>query len=307
MSNKIQHSGSILTSANGFDIIDCIQCGFKHINPIPTEEELEHIYKHEYYIKDKPDYIEKDIQDKEWWEMTYHHRFEVFESHLSVERRKLLDIGSGPGLFLETGNQRKWITEGVEPNDKAAEHCIKRGLDVKNIMYNSETSKMMKKFDVVNLSLVLEHIANPTEMIKQVYEQLTDGGLVCIVVPNDYNPFQLVLNDHLGFKSWWVSPPHHINYFNFDSLSNLLERCGFEVVHKESTFPIDLFLLMGDNYIDNNELGRVCHNKRVKFEMAMKLSGSGHILDEFYSGLSKMNIGREVVIYAIKNRKETLQ
>ena len=307
MINNSKHSGSIVTTSNGFDIIECSQCGFKHINPIPTEEELEHIYKHEYYSKNKPNYIDNDLQDLAWWEMTYNHRYEIFESYIPFERRHLLDIGSGPGLFLETGNKRKWITEGIEPNEKAADHSNGRGLAVKNLMYNLETSKSLNKFDVVNLSLVLEHIAHPIKMIELVYNQLNDGGVICISVPNDFNPFQIVLSDHLGLKPWWVSPPHHINYFNFDSLVSLLKRCGFEVVHKESTFPIDLFLLMGDNYIDNNELGRACHNKRVKFEMAMRLSGSGHILDEFYSGLSKINIGREVVIYAIKKAKETLQ
>ena len=66
MSN-MTHSGKTVASANGFDIIDCESCGFKHIFPIPSHEELAHIYKHEYYTKDKPDYINRDLQDKDWW------------------------------------------------------------------------------------------------------------------------------------------------------------------------------------------------------------------------------------------------
>ncbi|MHB1222178.1 MAG: class I SAM-dependent methyltransferase, partial [Gammaproteobacteria bacterium] len=104
----------------------------------------------------------------------------------------------------------------------------------------------------------------------------------------------------LGFKPWWVAAPHHINYFDFDSLSNLVERCGFEVVHKESTFPIDMFLLMGDNYISSDELGRSCHTKRMNFEKAMNLSGAGNVLTNLYSELSQLGIGREVVIFARK-------
>jgi predicted SAM-dependent methyltransferase len=150
------------------------------------------------------------------------------------------------------------------------------------------------------MSLVLEHISDPIEFLKLMHQQLNVGGLVSIIVPNDFNPFQLILRDHLGFDPWWVAPPHHINYFNFKSLAALLEKCGFEVLHQESTFPIDLFLLMGDNYIGNDEVGRVCHTKRMNFEKAMLRAGSGDILTKIYSAIADLNLGREVVIYGKK-------
>jgi hypothetical protein len=124
--------------------------------------------------------------------------------------------------------------------------------------------------------------------------------MVCIVVPNDFNPFQLLLRDHLDFKPWWVAPPHHVNYFNFKSLTGLVERCGFEVVHKESTFPIDMFLLMGDNYVENEETGRKCHTKRMNFEKSMNLSGEDSLLENLYSDFAKQGIGREVVLFVKK-------
>lgn len=53
-----------------------------------------------------------------------------------------------------------------------------------------------------------------------------------------------------------MSPPEHINYFNFESITRLLERNGFSIIEITSTFPLELFLLMGDNYIGNNEIGK---------------------------------------------------
>ena len=47
MSKKIEvkewmgHEGEVLASDNGFDVIDCRQCGFKHLIHIPTVDELE--------------------------------------------------------------------------------------------------------------------------------------------------------------------------------------------------------------------------------------------------------------------------
>ena len=72
------------------------------------------------------------------------------------------------------------------------------------------------------------------------------------------------------------------------------------MVHQESSFPIDIFLLMGDNYIGNDEIGRACHKKRMKFETAMMLGGQGDTLAGLYSAFADQGIGREVVIYAEK-------
>ena len=54
------------------------------------------------------------------------------------------------------------------------------------------------------------------------------GGLVCVGVPNDYNGFQAAVRAG-GSAPWWLAPPHHLNYFDFDSLSGLLSRLGLEI------------------------------------------------------------------------------
>ncbi|MBT9614050.1 MAG: class I SAM-dependent methyltransferase [Burkholderiales bacterium] len=295
------HEGTVVASANGFDVIDCKLCGFKHIIPIPTEEELEKAYQHDYYIQEKPLYIERYREDLDWWNMVYAQRYAILEQHLPAERRRLLDIGSGPGFFLLNGKKRGWQVKGIEPSMQAAKHSLGLGLDIENVFFTETTAPKFGHFDAINMGEVLEHIPDPAALLSLVNGQLNDNGMVCIIVPNDFNPFQMVLRDHLGFEPWWVAPPHHINYFDFDSLSRLVERCGFEVVHKEATFPIDMFLLMGDNYIGNDELGRACHTKRMNFEKAMNQSGLGNVLTDLYSAFASQGMGREVVLYMKKN------
>lgn len=295
------HEGPVAVFANDFDVVDCKLCGFKHIIPIPTEEELERVYQHDYYTQEKPLYIERYREDLDWWNMVYAQRFVILEQYLPANRRRLLDIGSGPGFFLLNGQQRGWQVKGIEPSLQASEHSRGLGLDVENVFFTETTAPKFGSFDAVNMGETLEHIPDPASLLSLVRRQLNDNGMVCIIVPNDFNPFQLVLRDHLGFKPWWVAPPHHINYFDFRSLSSLVERCGFEVVHKEATFPLDVFLLMGDNYIGNDDLGRACHTKRMNFEKAMNQSGSGNVLESLYSALARQGIGREIVMFARKH------
>jgi SAM-dependent methyltransferase len=294
------HEGVVVASANGFNVIDCKYCGFKHITPIPTEEELEQAYEQDYYIKEKPLYLEQYGKDLEWWNMIYTERYKILERYLPTDQRRLLDIGSGPGFFLLNGKNRGWQVKGVEPSKQAAEHSLSIGLDVENIFFRKKNASTFGFFDAINLGEVLEHIPNPAELLTLIREQLNENGLICIIVPNDFNPFQNALRDHLDIRPWWVAPPHHINYFDFDSLEKLLERNSFEVVHKESTFPIDMFLLMGDNYIGNDELGRNCHTKRMNFEKTMISSGLSNLLSKLYSTFASLGIGREIVIFARK-------
>ena len=292
--------GKVLASANGFDVIDNEERGFAHIIPIPDEEELENVYKHDYYEEEKPLYLERYLEDIDWWNDTYSHRYKIFERNLSKNSRSILDIGSGPGYFLLKGKDLGWKVKGIEPSFKAFDHSKGLGLDVEQGFYNEETAPYLGKYDVINLGLVLEHIPYPEKMLGLLKKQLNYDGILCIIVPNDFNPFQILLRDNLNFKDWWVAPPHHINYFNFQSLTRLLEKCGFSVIHQESTFPIDMFLLMGENYLNNDEVGRKCHKKRMNFEKAMRLNEDESLLERLYSDFAKQGIGREIVLYAKK-------
>jgi SAM-dependent methyltransferase len=299
--NHLEHYGKKISTKNGKDIINCEKCGFAHVYPLPTLEETENIYKNEYYQKEKPNYINENVIDKDWWIATYNRRFDVYEKLINSKNRSLLDIGSGPGVFLEAAKNRGWEVLGVEPNIDAANHTKKIGYEVINEMYDKKLSQKLKKFDLINLTLVLEHIVNPIDLIKLAYDQLNPNGIISIVVPNDFNPFQKILHNYLEFENWWIVPDHHLNYFNKETLSDCLIKNNFKIVHSETTFPIDIFLLMGDNYIKNPELGRIVHQKRILFEKILMDSGNGELLTNLYTEFSKFNIGRELFIIGKKN------
>lgn len=293
------HTGRVVDHANGFHVIECEPCGFKHILPIPDAADLQKVYEEEYYTTEKPDYLKHYEEDSEWWKLTYDDRYDYFENILPTERRRILDIGSGPGFFLRRGKERGWQTLGIEPSRQAAEYSRTLGLEIRNEFLTAETQRL-GQFDVIHMSAVLEHIPDPIGMLETVHSLSSPEGIICVVVPNDFNPFQLALRDHFGFKPWWVAPPHHINYFNFDSLSKLVEKSGFNVVHVESTFPIDMFLLMGDNYVGNDQLGRACHAKRKTFEQNLATAGLNDIKRRLYHALAENGLGREVVVVGRK-------
>jgi SAM-dependent methyltransferase len=290
------HRGLVIDSATGFDVIECEMCRFKHIIPLPTAEELSLIYRHEYYSIDKPFYLKRVQEDLDWWNLVYNERYGIFEELLSPAHRRILDVGSGAGYFLLRGKERGWQALGIEPSTIAAAHTRSLGLTVVEGFLTEEIAGKLGTFDVVHMSEVLEHVPGPQRIMNLAGSLLNPGGLLCTVVPNDYNPFQTILREVCGYRPWWVAPPHHINYFNFSSLTGLFESCGLEVILRDTTFPIDMFLLMGDNYVDDDALGRQCHGKRKTFEEKLSAGGMEKLKQELYRGLAANGIGREVFL-----------
>ena len=188
----------------------------------------------------------------------------------------------------------------MEPSSQAAEHSRQSGLEIVEDFLDKKTAKEIGKFDVVHMSEVLEHIPDPAEMMRLAHDLLNPGGLLCIVVPNDYSPFQLALRSGCGYRPWWLAPPHHINYFDFQSLERLFERSNFQVLVREATFPIDMFLLMGDNYVGDDSMGRLCHGKRKTFELNLARSGLKNLRRDLFRKLAETGIGREVLMIGRK-------
>lgn len=75
---------------------------------------------------------------------------------------------------------------------------------------------------------------------------------------------------------------------------------GFHVFLKTATFPMEVFLLMGDNYVGNDALGRACHSRRRNLELNLKLGGFEAPKRALYTILAEHGIGREIVMIARK-------
>ena len=101
-----------------------------------------------------------------------------------------------------------------------------------------------------------------------------------------------------GLTDWWVAPPAHLNYFSKDTLVNLLEGTGYSVQLAEASFPLEMFLLFGDNYVKDGSIGSVCHKKRVAFEQNLRMHGKTSSLKNFYRSLAELNLGRQITIYS---------
>jgi len=297
LADPTHHHGPAIATVDGYDVIECQACGFRHIDPLFTDAELKKFYEQEFYESERPDYFERMEADKEWWMLRYHHYYGLLEAH--APGRRLLDIGSGPGYFLEAGRERGWQVLGFEPSSIAADYTRKRDLAVVNDFFSAAKAKEHGPFDAISLSMVLEHVRDPIGLIEEARSLLVPGGLLLLISPNDFNPLQITLWKQLGFQPWWVNPKHHLNYFDTASGDRFLKARQFEILHLETSYPLENFLLAGRNYIGNPALGRECHNERKAFEIALFRHDKPR-MEALASSWAAQGIGREFIILGKK-------
>jgi 2-polyprenyl-3-methyl-5-hydroxy-6-metoxy-1,4-benzoquinol methylase len=299
---QTKHIGQTLAVSGDKTVIKCKSCGYAHVHPLPTQAELDAFYLKNFYQEVKTSYFADYERDQDWWVLNYNWLLDdmaALSGKQSLKGLKLLDIGSGPGLFLKAAADIGLDVLGVEPSKEAFEYSKKKHkVNVENVTVENLDPKT-GKFDIIHASLVLEHILDPLKFISKSAKLLKKGGLLCIVVPNDFNPVQEI-NVKMGKNQYWVSPFEHLNYFNRKSLSDLFKKAAMEVVHDTVTFPIDLFLLMDRNYLEQPELGKECHFMRKSFEFNLESTRSDNFRKKLYSAFAKIGVGRELVMIAKK-------
>lgn len=279
--------------------------GFFQIHPTPTDEEIAQYYANEFYSQAYPQLnnssLEVQERDKEYHDS---HREDMYQTlcnlmHSSLADKKILDFGCGWGHTLKFFQAKGAQCFGCDPAIEAVNYGVSQGLNV--VKAQMDTLQVFKdvKFDVVLLLNVLEHLADPVGTIKEIKQHiLKPGGILVIEVPNDYNAFQECATKVHQIPKWWVAPPAHLNYFNKNTLSALLTGEGFKIELLRGSFPLEMFLLFGDNYVKDPKLGRICHEKRVAFEMNLKAHGYGQQLQAFYEALAQVNLGRQILAYS---------
>jgi SAM-dependent methyltransferase len=295
MSSTTEHTGAIIARRGKHTVVDCARCGWAHLVTPPGERELAAIYDSPvYYEQENPGWLEKDRSEQAFWDLEHADKLADWRSILGWRTGAMLDVGCSGGLLLEYAAAQGWRSVGVEPSVLAASEARARGLTVHSSLYQN-LQLAAESFDVVHSKLLVEHIPDPPGFIAWAARVLRPGGVLTVHIPNDFNPLQLMARDELQLEDWWVAPPFHLNYFSFESLERLLTREGFTPVTRDATFPMEWFLLMGEDYVSTPELGASAHRRRMLLERRLETLGQRRVL---HAHLAQQGIGREAIVHA---------
>lgn len=294
MLETIKHTGPVVGRRGEAAVIACEACGWAHLDPLPPEREVAPIYGDAYYDEENSGWLEKDRREQSFWDLEHADKIADWRSILGRETGSLLDVGCSGGLLLEYAARQGWRAEGIEPSGPAVSEARAHGLTIHAGAYQ-DAELPPRSFDVVHSKLLAEHIPDPVGHLQWASRLLSAGGVLTIHAPNEFNPLQLAARDALGLEDWWVAPPFHLNYFSFDSLERLLAAHGFTPVLRDATFPMEWFLLMGEDYVRDAELGASAHRRRMLLEQRLEELG---LRRELHAHLARQGLGREAIVYA---------
>ncbi len=277
--------------------------GYKFVSPTPTEEEIAQYYAEEFYASEAPIQVNDsslDVQrrDQAFYESWRNDLADIIESHFGSNDIAVFDFGCGWCETLRLMRDRGMRCYGLDTAPEAIAYGKSIGLEVR-VSDLKVINPFDRKFDVLIVQNVLEHLSNAESFVEQAAEDvLVPGGLLIIDVPNEFNALQLTGREVNSLDEWWVAPPAHLNYFSRVSLRALVEDKGFHVVDEIASFPLEIFLLMGRNYVGEPELGRKCHEERMLFEENLRKTGRTKVLHDFYRALAAQGLGRQILMVA---------
>jgi SAM-dependent methyltransferase len=214
-----------LFEKQGFTYHRCLDCSHVYVSPrISLELQLRMGAE-----------LERQDQDNDFLEVQ-----SIFAEplchllRLRARGPRLLDLGFGRGYLLKLAHAYGFETYGLDSSidltgqvaPELGRRVCRGSLGLDRIPWGA--------FDVVVMSHVAEHLADPGAVLREVRQRLNPGGVLCIAVP-DTDSLQL----RIFGKNWDVmSPLVHFQYFNEASLSRLVGACGFENLERLQYPPL---------------------------------------------------------------------
>jgi SAM-dependent methyltransferase len=139
---------------------------------------------------------------------------------------RLLDIGCSSGAFLETMRGPKWNLSGIEIDPAQAE--LARANSGANIFVGDpiDTQVEPQSFDVITCFHVIEHHAQPQELMKNIWRWLKPQGYLYIAIPN------IASWEARFFGTYWygLELPRHLYHYSPESLHRLGQSAEFKIV-----------------------------------------------------------------------------
>lgn len=154
-------------------------------------------------------------------------QYKHFIEFASLEGKKIIEVGCGRGEFLGMLSDFPVEGYGTEHKKDLVEIAKEAGLRVDEDFPEREDHIFKNgPFDAFMSFNFLEHQPNPRTYLKAIYNNLCDEGYGLITVPS----FEYIMEQN----SFYEIIPDHIAYYSFESLTHLLNICGFEVLEKET-------------------------------------------------------------------------
>ena len=150
---------------------------------------------------------------------------EFARTHFAADKMpRLLDVGSGLGVFPHRMKEAGWQCTALDPDERAARHAREViGIEAVKGDFMQIDLASIRPFDVVTFNKVLEHVEDPVAMLARAKPLLAPGGFVYFEVPDG----EAAAVEGSGREEFFIEH-HHV----FSPVSLILtgERAGLSLL-----------------------------------------------------------------------------
>lgn len=234
-------------SQEDFRIVECSDCKFRFTQNPPDESVIGPYYETSKYISHSAD--STTLINRVYYAVRDNmlaQKYKLIRQY--TDGKNFIDIGCGLGYFLNYIKQKNNTVFGIEKSESTA--AIVR--DKFNITVESPEffleNKIEKKYDVVSMWHVLEHLYNPKNYISSIQKIIHDQSIIIIALPNHQSW------DGRHYKEYWAGydVPRHLWHFDASSINTLMSDLGFRCINMHR-LPYDAFYvsLLSERYRGN--------------------------------------------------------
>jgi SAM-dependent methyltransferase len=237
-----------------FRLVRCRECRHVYLNPAPTRESLPLCYPADYAphrdqlsaspapteavgdtsrAERQPWYLSAPVRRIPGLRSAYYwltDRKSQLLPPVDPAGRSALEIGCATGEFLARLQSAGWRAEGLDLIAGPVAIARGRGFEVHHGDLKS-ASYRDAQFDDVFAWMVVEHLPDPVESLREIARILKPGGWFCFSVPNFGSPERLIFG-----KLWHgYELPRHLQHYTVKRLRRLLSGAGLsieKVVHQ---------------------------------------------------------------------------
>jgi 2-polyprenyl-3-methyl-5-hydroxy-6-metoxy-1,4-benzoquinol methylase len=197
-----------------------------------------------------------------------------------ADAHRILDIGCGAGAFA-AGIKATRGDDGADPEiwgvEMNAQAAARAGEILDRVLVGDALAVLPdlagQLFDCVVMNDVLEHVAEPAELLTAVLPFLAPGGRLVASIPNVryfFNVLDLVWYGRWDYTDEGILDRTHLRFFTRSSIIKLLQECGFSVDTMQGINPTGSLKFKLANL---SSLGRYSDMRYLQFAVVARAAG----------------------------------
>lgn len=235
--------GEVAFNKHGFDYEICPECDTLFVSPRPLNDAFIRYYHDapstKYWSTTFYKATADERRERLWKPKTYLINNIIKNFGTGIEN--IIDIGGGYGIFA----QEMFLSFGkkvtiIEPSKHLAKNCRDFGHSViEKFLEDVKVSDLPRGNNVFVSFELFEHLHSPKLFLEQLYDLMSSG---------DFFIFTTLSGIGFDIKGLWedsksISPPHHLNFLNPNSIKILVKSIGLEIIKVNTPGKLDVDIL----------------------------------------------------------------